>query len=190
MSRLWQIYVQRRKIKSRAQTDKTGDAMIRAVFAALLGLCLSGNVAAKDALGPVTNLPIPRYVSMKADEGNVRRGPSLTHRIDWIYKHKGMPLRITAEYGHWRRVEDQDGEGGWMHYSLLSGLRTVRIAEDEVLIRTQPNDNAVARVRAHKDAIMRLGDCEVDWCYVSSGRHKGWIQKTEIWGVSAEEIRN
>lgn len=26
-------------------------------------------------LGPVTNLPLPRFVSMKAAEGNVRRGP-------------------------------------------------------------------------------------------------------------------
>ena len=177
-------------MKSRAQTDNAGDAMKSAVFATFFGLVLSGSVAAKDALGPVTNLPIPRYVSMKAEEGNVRRGPSLSHRIDWVFKHRGMPLQITAEYGHWRRIEDQDGAGGWMHYSLLSGLRTVRILPDEVLIRTQPNETAIVRAKALKDAIMRLGDCGVDWCHVSSGRHKGWLLKTEIWGVDAEEIRN
>ena len=69
--------------------------------------------------GPVTNLPLPRYVSLKGGEGNARRGPSLSHRIDWVFRHPGMPLRVVAEFGHWRRVEDQDGAGGWVHYSCL-----------------------------------------------------------------------
>ena len=76
-------------------------------------------------LGEVTNLPIPRFVSMKASEGYARRGPSQGHRIDWVFQHKNTPLRITGEYEHWRRVEDVDGQGGWMHFRLLSGVRVV-----------------------------------------------------------------
>ena len=75
--------------------------------------------------GPVTNLLIPRYVSLKADEANARRGPSLSHRIDWIFKKKGMPLEIYGEYDNWRRVRDAEGAGGWIHYSLLSGVRSI-----------------------------------------------------------------
>ncbi|MEO1562302.1 MAG: SH3 domain-containing protein [Pseudomonadota bacterium] len=153
------------------------------VLAALMAAGIAGAPMASDALGPVTNLPIPRYVSMKAEQGNVRRGPSLTHRIDWIFQHKGMPLRITAEYGHWRRVEDIDGEGGWMHYSLLSGLRTVVVNEDEVALYVQPDTGSVFRVKAENGAILRLSECDGDWCRVSSGRHKGWVQKASLWGV-------
>ena len=36
--------------------------------------------------GAVTNLPLPRFVSLKASKANARRGPSLSHRIDWVYK--------------------------------------------------------------------------------------------------------
>ena len=61
--------------------------------------------------GQVTNLPIPRYVSLKAKEANARRGPSLSHKIDWIYKRKNMPLEIYAEYENWRRVRDFEGLG-------------------------------------------------------------------------------
>ena len=61
--------------------------------------------------GPVTNLPLPRYVSTKSTEVNVRRGPSLSHRIDWVFKRRAMPLEIIGEYGHWRRVRDRDGAG-------------------------------------------------------------------------------
>ena len=58
--------------------------------------------------GAETNLPVPRYVSLKGAEGNVRRGPSLEDRIDWVFRHRDQPLRIIAEFGHWRRVEDKD----------------------------------------------------------------------------------
>ncbi|MGL4278966.1 MAG: SH3 domain-containing protein, partial [Albidovulum sp.] len=56
--------------------------------------------------GAVTNLPLPRYVSLKAAEANARRGPSLDHRIDWVFRHRDMPLKVTAEFENWRRVED------------------------------------------------------------------------------------
>jgi len=67
----------------------------------------------------------------------VRRGPSLTHRIDWIFKRRGMPLQVTAEFGNWRRVRDRDGAGGWIHYSLLSGVRTVLVEKDMLALRLQ-----------------------------------------------------
>ncbi len=45
----------------------------------------------KPGHGCVTNLPLPRFVSLKGDEGNARRGPGLTHRIDWVFTRPGMP---------------------------------------------------------------------------------------------------
>ena len=71
-------------------------------------------------VGCVTNLPLPRYVSLKGSEGNARRGPGLTHRIDWVFTRAGMPLKITAEYENWRRVEDNEGAGGWVRSWGLS----------------------------------------------------------------------
>ncbi len=88
--------------------------------------------------GPVTNLPMPRYVSLKAGEANARRGPSLSHKIDWVYKRRGVPLEIYAEYENWRRVRDYEGAGGWIHYSLLSGVRTVLITQDSTSFRARP----------------------------------------------------
>ena len=109
--------------------------------------------------GPVTNLPVPRYVSLKGSEGNARRGPSLSHRIDWVFRHAGMPLRVTAEFGHWRRVEDKDGAGGWVHYALLSGVRTALVTQDMVELRSRPHQDADIVARAEMGAIVRLGEC-------------------------------
>lgn len=139
--------------------------------------------------GPVTNLPLPRYVSLKGSEGNVRRGPSLSHRIDWVFRHPGMPLLVVAEFGHWRRVEDQDGAGGWVHYSLLSGVRTAIVTTDMVELRSRADVNATVLARAEAGAIVRLHECSIDWCRVSGGGEKGWVPKTSLWGVDPDEIR-
>ena len=103
-----------------------------------IALCAGPGLAGAPQKGTVTQLPIPRYVSLKASEGNVRRGPSLSHRIDWILKLRNMPLQVVAEHGHWRKVLDFEGAGGWIHYSLLSGGRTVMIVQDHVDLRNQP----------------------------------------------------
>jgi SH3-like domain-containing protein len=140
--------------------------------------------------GKITNLPVPRFVSLKAAEGNVRRGPSLTHRIDWVFKRRYMPLRVTAEHGHWRRVEDRDGLGGWVHYSLLSGLRTVIVQKDLLTIRTRPEANAPATAALEIGVVARLGKCDLEWCRLSSGGFKGWAPKARVWGVGVSEIRD
>lgn len=140
--------------------------------------------------GPVTNLPVPRYVSLKGSEGNARRGPSLSHRIDWVFRHAGMPLRVVAEFGHWRRVEDKDGAGGWIHYALLSGVRTALVTQDMVDLRARPASDADIAARAELGAIVRLGECNRDWCRISGGGQRGWVPKSAIWGVDPDEIRD
>ncbi|MFD1483088.1 SH3 domain-containing protein [Paracoccus nototheniae] len=140
--------------------------------------------------GAVTNLPLPRYVSLKGNEGNARRGPSLSHRIDWVFRHAGMPLRVVAEFGHWRRVEDKDGAGGWIHYALLSGVRTALVTQDMLELRSRPNPDADIVARAEAGAILRLNECEPDWCRVAGGGQRGWVPKTAIWGADPGEIRD
>ncbi|MEM7438241.1 MAG: SH3 domain-containing protein [Pseudomonadota bacterium] len=154
-----------------------------------LALALAGTAVSADR-GPVTNLPLPRFVSMKAEEGNVRRGPSLTHRVDWIFNHTHQPLKVVAEYGHWRRVQDHEGQGGWMHYSLLSGARWVRVQDEKIAMRLKPNEAAATRAYAERGALARLGDCLENWCEISADGYSGWVLKSQIWGVARDELRD
>jgi SH3-like domain-containing protein len=171
----------------------TGRIMIRStisVLAAALTLYLTLPAAQAVEKGQVTNLPLPRFVSLKAAEGNVRRGPSLTHRIDWVFKRRDMPLQITAEHGHWRRVQDRDGQGGWVHYSLLSGVRTVIVGEEMINLHQRPDTKSPVVAALEPDVIARLGDCEREWCQLRSGGYKGWATKENLWGVGPDELRD
>ncbi|MBN2739345.1 MAG: hypothetical protein JXR35_00445 [Rhodobacteraceae bacterium] len=143
-----------------------------------------------DHRGPVTHLPLPRYVSLKGSKGNARRGPSLSHRIDWVFTHPGMPLKVTAEFGHWRRVEDRDGQGGWIHYTLISGVRHVVITQDMVSLHARPDEKAEVTAKAQSGAIARLDKCNSTWCEIDADGAAGWLPKTDIWGVDADEARD
>lgn len=138
-------------------------------------------------VGCVTNLPLPRYVSLKGSEGNARRGPGLTHRIDWVFTRAGMPLMITAEYENWRRVEDAEGAGGWVHYALLSGSRTVLVTLDMAEFHHAPDDGATVVAQAEMGVVGRVLECSIDWCRVALNGPRGWVRKTSIWGVKADE---
>lgn len=138
--------------------------------------------------GSVTNMPLPRYVSLKTDKGNARRGPGLTHRIDWVFTRAGMPLRITAEYEHWRRVEDQDGVGGWVNFSLLSGVRSVLVTQDMAEFHSAPEEASDVVLQAEAGVVAKLLECGLDWCRLSADGEKGWVRKAALWGVDPEEI--
>jgi SH3-like domain-containing protein len=138
--------------------------------------------------GAVSNLPLPRYVTLKTNEGNARRGPGLTHRIDWVFTRAGMPLKITAEHGHWRRIEDAEGIGGWVHYSLLSGVRSVLIKADMQDVLTAARPDGQVAFRAEAGVIARLLECAKDWCRISVDGEKGWVPAAALWGVAPGEV--
>src|SRR5579864_875220 len=109
-------------------------ALGRAACVALtaFGLCVppllpaglaAGEAQAADKNAPVhrgSGLPIPRFASLRSDEVNVRTGPGTRYPVDWVFKRKGMPVEIVAEYENWRKIRDWQGASGWVHQSLLS----------------------------------------------------------------------
>lgn len=160
------------------------------VVAGVIALAASAVMAAESvsARGPVTNLPLPRFVSLKASEANVRRGPSLTHRIDWVFTAKGMPLEVVGEYGHWRRVRDRDGVGGWVHYTLLSGARTGLVESPRAPMYSRPDPASPLNAELEAGVLVALDRCGTAWCRGKAGGYKGWVAKTHLWGVSEDDV--
>jgi len=157
------------------------------VVGAFLALATAGSALAVDR-GAVTNLPIPRFVSLKTTEGNVRRGPSLTHRIDWVFTRRGMPLEVIGEYGHWRRVRDRDGMGGWVHYTLLSGARSGLVETDLAALYSRADMGSPVNARLEAGVVVSIDTCALEWCRVRVEGVKGWMVKQALWGVRADEV--
>jgi SH3-like domain-containing protein len=162
--------------------------IIGALTAIFPGLSPVLSPARAQELGPETNLPLPRYVSLRAAEVNVRRGPGLDYRVDWVFMRAGLPVRIVDEYQHWRKIADSDNAGGWVYHALLTRHRTALVTEQEVTLRKQPGDDAAATARLQKGVVATLRACRIDWCEVQVEGVRGWLRKTAIWGTDPEEV--
>ncbi len=140
-----------------------------------------------DAKAGTSGLPVPRYVSLGAQEVNMRTGPGTRYPVKWIYNRKTYPVKVEAEFDIWRKIRDRDGEHGWVHGSLLSGRRTVIIAGDPALhmqtLYDKPHPASQAVLRAEDGVIADLLECQPDWCRVRIDGKKGWVIRDGLWGL-------
>ena len=143
--------------------------------------------AAAQQTGPVTGLPVPRFVSLKSDRVNLREGPSKEHRTVWIFQRAGLPVEITAEFDIWRRIRDSEGSEGWVLHSLLSGRRTGVVAPwkkgETFPLRKSPDAGADISAKLQSGVIGSLKSCNGKWCRLAGEGFDGWIEQENLWGA-------
>lgn len=150
-------------------------------------LAASAQAAEPSVLNP-SGLPVPRFVSLKSDEVNVRVGPGKRYPTKYVYKRQRLPVKIVEEFAHWRKIADYEGASGWVHKGMLDGRRTAMIiGKPQPLFESDEADAKVA-FRAKPMVIGAVKQCKPDWCELDIQGHQGWIRKTEIWGVGREEV--
>ena len=152
-------------------------------------LCVSLNLYGKT--GSVTGFEIPRFVSLKSNDVNIRVGPSINYPIELKYVTQNLPLEIIDEFDVWRKSRDQEGNIGWIHKSLIKGDRYIITgskinAETDLFLR--PSGQIVGVIK--KNNILKLKSCNLNWCKVSKGQVNGWVLKENIWGIYESEIYN
>ena len=131
---------------------------------------------------------VPRFASLRSDEVNLRAGPGKQYPVDWVFTRRALPVEITADYGHWRKIRDIDGSEGWAHQSLLSSRRWVMITGEVRTLLREPKPGAAPVARAEPGVIARLLACQGIWCRIEAEHHKGWLRRGEVWGVYPDEV--
>lgn len=154
------------------------------VIAALLLVCALTLPAVADAPDS------PKFMSLRANEVYLRVGPGLQYPIRWVYRRKGLPVEIIGHYDVWRHVRDWQGTEGWIHIGLLSSLRTVIVKGNTRTIYQEPSRGSPALAKLEPGVIANLVECRDAWCRVETRGHsviRGWLLRSEIWGVTADE---
>lgn len=155
---------------------------------AVAALCGWAGSAAAQSLGGETDLPIPRFVSLRSDEVNLRTGPGTTYPVDWVYVRRGLPVEVIAEFDVWRRIRDWQNTIGWVHQSMLDGRRTVLIVGGDRILLQNPTDSAPPVARLAPGVIARLLECDGHWCRIDADGYRGWLKREDFWGSYPEEI--
>jgi SH3-like domain-containing protein len=137
-----------------------------------------------------TGLPLPRFVSLRASEANMRTGPGVQYPVEWVFTRRRLPLEVIAEYRTWRKVRDWQGTQGWMHQSMLDNRRTVIVTGARRTLRKRGDTRSAAQARVEAGVIGRLLECPDGggWCKVEVDGFEGWFRRVEFWGAYAKEV--
>jgi len=162
------------------------DQVSRLRMAALLAALLAVTPFAAAGQAPPLD-KLPRFASLRSEEVNLRVGPGENYPIEWVFKRKDMPVEILEEFQNWRRVQDWQGDKGWVLDRMITGKRDVIVAGTVRALFRQPDPGAPIVARAEPGVVARLIEFQGPWCHIEAGGFKGWVQRSEVWGVYPDE---
>jgi SH3-like domain-containing protein len=142
-------------------------------------------------LGP-SGFAIPRFLTLKSNKVNVRKGPSSDHEVAWVFQRKGMPVEVTAEFENWRKIRDADGSEGWILQQMLSGRRFALAPswnpDKAVALHDSESGGSPTNAMLMPGAIAQIESCDGNWCYVTTDDYEGYAVQAELWGVYPGEV--
>ena len=151
--------------------------------AGLAMLAADGGALAADA-----KKTLPYYASINAGRARMRTGPDKTYPASWLYQRADLPVRVVATFKQWRKVEDPDGEQGWMLAALLSERRTAIVRGTQpVELHEKPSTGAKLLWRAAPGVVGRLSACGGGWCRLDVRGRAGFVEVASLWGVEPAE---
>jgi SH3-like domain-containing protein len=122
------------------------------------------------------------FLSLKNDEVNLRQGPSFDYPVKLIYKKKNLPIIILDKSGTWRKIIDFEKNSGWIHISQLSRKKAAINIKNNSIMYKKKTIYSKPIAKLEKGRLLLIKKCEVKWCKISSGKFKGWIFKSNLWG--------
>ncbi|MDB5405706.1 MAG: hypothetical protein JWL84_618 [Rhodospirillales bacterium] len=157
--------------------------LCRVAAALALVAGLAGPVGAAEK-----SLPVPRFVTLRSDQVNLRTGPGERYPIDWVLTRRNMPVEIVAEFDNWRKIRDFEGTTGWVQERMVTGRRTVIVRDQVRSLRDKPAGDGAIVARAEAGVIAKLLECNPGWCRIEATGVAGWLKREEIWGVYPHEV--
>jgi SH3-like domain-containing protein len=177
-------------------TDVASDALARGATPDALARGATPDALARGATG----LPVPRFVSLKSDRVNVRKGPGTDYPTAWVFERAGLPVEILKEFDGWRQIRDSEGFVGWVQGALVTGKRTALIAPwdrkptvpTQITIELRDAKKMIANPVAlvEPGVIVSVAECDKNWCKVTANGIRGYIEQSKLWGVYPGETVN
>lgn len=123
------------------------------------------------------------FMSVIADEANMRAAPRQDSLIQWVYVRAGLPVLVVEQYDNWRKVVDPEGTSGWMRADLLSDRRTAFVMERTRTMFDRPRADANEAYQIEAGNVGTIRICQGAWCRITVGSATGWILRTHLWGT-------
>ena len=136
------------------------------------------------------------YASLKSNLINVRKGPGLVYATQWVYRRRHYPVQVIGRTDSWLHIRDYDQSTGWIFHRMVSTKRGGLLHRPESLLRSSPDSTAPAIAKLMAGVVAIVQKCPPQhpaWCLMTTTdnkgtRHKGWIQRQNLWGIETKEF--
>ncbi len=122
------------------------------------------------------------FLMLKNNKVYVRYGPSLDHPIKFIYKKKFLPVKIIDKKENFRKIIDHKKNTGWVHSVMLKKSNSLIVLENKIVFQKNSKFSKPI-VKLEKGRLVIIKKCKLNWCNITTGKYKGWIQKSNVWGI-------
>jgi uncharacterized protein YgiM (DUF1202 family) len=120
-------------------------------------------------------------MAVKSNVANIRSGPGTQHERLWQVE-RYYPLTIIEKKGEWYRIQDFEGDKGWIHNSLLDKTPSVIIRVNRCNVRTGPGTQFDIAFTADKGIPFKVLEKKGRWYQVQhADGDRGWILNTLLW---------
>ena len=84
---------------------------------------------------------------------------------------------------NFRKIKDHENNSGWIHISQLSKKKAAITIDDDLILFSNSTvySNPLAVIK--KGRLVKINKCKDEWCKISSGEFKGWLEKKSLWGL-------
>ncbi len=160
-----------------------------ALFLTVLALPVMASGLALAASKEDDTNKLPRFVSLKESEVNMREGPGVKNKIHWVFHRRGLPVELLSQYDVWRRVRDSEGAVGWVNQNMLSsGREGLVTGEDQALLHAKEDDSSEVVAKVAPGAIGALKRCTLKACEMKFDKVDGWMDRTRLYGLYPNEV--
>ncbi len=121
-------------------------------------------------------------VSVDGENVNMRSGPGSNYSVLWELG-RGFPLKVLDRKGGWVKVEDFEGDSGWIYGKLVTKKPHLIVKKRRVNVRSGPGRRFPLVGKANYGVVFKTIKASNGWVQV---KHEngltGWVKRDLLWG--------
>ena len=130
----------------------------------------------------------PYWASIASGQAMMRTGPGRNYPGIWLYQRRDLPVKVVQVYETWRKIEDPDGQQGWMLVTMLSDKRSAIIRPGPARdLRNKPDPASHVAYKAEPGVVGKIEQCREGWCKITIAKREGFVAIGDLWGLSDGE---
>ncbi len=132
------------------------------------------------AVFPAPSVFATDYISAAKDGVNLRSGPDANSTV-LFQLPAGYPLEVLGKQGGWYKVNDYEGDKGYIQESVVNKTPYVIVKVKECKVRSGPSTSEKVVGNLVKDVILAKVEQKGDWVKVSHPNLTGWVHRDLVW---------